>query len=59
VEFPAKPNTRIIVLRVTRFASIIIIRFNPIATKVGDIAIRIARMLFHERVNDEHVNINK
>jgi hypothetical protein len=59
VEFLAKPGTRTIVLKVIRFAIIIIVKFDPTTEEVGDIAIGITRILFHEPMNDEHVNVNK
>jgi hypothetical protein len=39
VEFPTEPGTETIVLKVTNFASIIIVGFDLVSAKVGDIAV--------------------
>jgi hypothetical protein len=47
MEFPTKPST--IILKVTGFASIIIVGFDPTTTKINDIIIRVIHVgLFME-----------
>jgi hypothetical protein len=38
IAFPREPNVRIVVIRITGFTSIVIIRFDPSNTKVGNLA---------------------
>jgi len=46
LEFPTEPSTRIIVLRVTRFASIIIVGFDATIVEVKDIVIGVIHVSF-------------
>jgi hypothetical protein len=46
VEFPMELGTRTIILRVTRFASIIIIGFDPTIAEVDDIKIGVIHASF-------------
>ncbi len=41
VAFPKEPNVGFVIVKITRFASMIIIGFDPHAAKVGDLAINI------------------
>jgi hypothetical protein len=46
VEFLGELGTRTIVLKVTRFANIIIVRFDPTTLKIGDITIGVVHAGF-------------
>jgi len=46
LEFPTKPGTRTIVLKVTRFASIIIVGFDATIVEVKDIVARVIHVGF-------------
>jgi riboflavin transporter FmnP len=46
VAFAMEPNVGFVIVRITRFASMIIVGFDPHATKVGDLAINIIHSWF-------------
>lgn len=46
MEFPAKQGTWTIVLKVTRFENIVIVKFDPTIVEVKDIVVKIIRVGF-------------
>ncbi len=50
MEFPIEPSTRTIILRVTGFASIIVVGFDPTTIKVNDIIIGVIHVGFFMKV---------
>jgi len=50
VEFPTVPNTRTIILRVTGFASIIVVGFDLTTIKINDITIQVIHVGFFMKI---------